>query len=155
MSTIEFPFSDARVKKLVQSAFPGAKSRRTVKFIPREEYRVSDYWDGGSRNTPRFLDLNTYQVKSSECVSQRQTIANPFNLPIYTLTLTPGFVVVEHCFFCGKDMGYRVYYHPGLFIMQGMQLSELSGSDLLRATKLFGLNDVEPKQLSEGDKSNG
>ena len=44
--------------------------------------------------------------------AERQATGNPYGLAIYDVTLTPGFAVVEHCIFCGKDLGYRIYVSP-------------------------------------------
>lgn len=109
---LECKFSE--VKDLVCAGFPGARTRRTVKIEARTSYRVSDYWDGGSRNEARFVRLADLAALTSEAIPHeaRQKIANPFNLPIATITLDPSFCVVEHVWFCGKDLGYRVYVHP-------------------------------------------
>ena len=135
----EIPFSDARVKRIVQAAFPGAKSRRTVKLESRNTYHVSDYWDGGSRNECRFVRLSDLTTMHSESVPRenRQQIANPFGLAIYDVILTPGFIVVEHVWFCGKDLGYRIYYSKELQLDQGQEL--------------FLLAKVETPQLTQGE----
>lgn len=109
---VEVPFAAA--KDMIQRAFPGAKSRRTVKVERRTTYRVSDYWDGGSRNECRFIRLSDMTVMSSNDIpsEQRQKIANPYNLPICEIAVVPGFVVVEHIIFRGKELGYRLYVAP-------------------------------------------
>lgn len=109
---VEVPFAAA--KDMIQRAFPGAKSRRTVKVERRTTYRVSDYWDGGSRNECRFIRLSDMRIMSSDDIpsEQRQKIANPYNLPICEIAVIPGFVVVEHIIFRGKDLGYRLYVAP-------------------------------------------
>lgn len=107
--TIEVKFSE--IKSLIQRAFPNAKSRRPVRIEGCSTYRVRDFWDGGSRDECRFLNLSTLQVMSSEDIPHdvRQKAANPYNLPIATVNLTPGYCVVEHIIFQGKDLGYRIY----------------------------------------------
>ena len=116
MDRIELPFKDARVRSIVCAAFPGAKTRRTIKLTAKSYYHVSDFWDGGSRNYCCFVRLSDLSVLSSESVpkNNRQVIANPYALPIYDINLEAGFVVVEHTIFCGKDIGYRIYFHPCL-----------------------------------------
>jgi len=135
----ELPFSDPRVKRLVQTAFPGAKSRRTVKFESKTTYHVEDYWSGGSRNECRFVNLATMSVLSSEDIprEKRQYIANPFHLPICDVELQPGFVVVEHVWFCGKDLGFRIYYNNVLQLAAG------------NTDTLFSLPSAEVPALSE------
>ena len=109
---IEVKFSE--IKSLMISAFPNAKSRRTVKIEFKETYQVSDYWDGGSRNYCMFVDMLTGNVLSSADIPQnmRQAMSNPFNLPIAKVLLAPHIAVIENTIFCGKDLGYRVYLHP-------------------------------------------
>ena len=106
---IEVAFRE--VQDIVRRAFPGAKSRRTVKIRAARSHRVADYWDGGSRDYSVFLELGTLRTMSSDAIPRevRQEASNPFNLPIADVILTPGFCVVEHTIFCGKDLGYRIY----------------------------------------------
>jgi hypothetical protein len=127
MEQLEVKFSE--VSHLIRRCFPDAKSRRTVKISKRNTYQVSDYWSEGSRNECRFLDLETLQVKSSESVptEQRQQAANPFGLAIYTVTLAPGFAVVEHCIFRGKSLGYRIFLHDERMQQVSANLRNLTG----------------------------
>jgi len=110
----EFPFKDPTIQQLVKAAYPGAKSRRTVGVDARESYHVHDFWDGGSKTECVFVRLEDLAVKhSSEMPDEaRQVMANPFNLPIGDTVLPPGYAVVEHVIFCGKDLGYRIILNP-------------------------------------------
>lgn len=112
MKTIEAKFVD--VRNIITRAFPGAKSRRPVKIEGRDTYSVRDFWDGGSRDECRFLELGSLRVMSSAEIPQdvRQKMSNPYNLPICQVNLTNGYCVVEHIIFCGKDLGYRIYVSP-------------------------------------------
>lgn len=109
MKTIEVKFSD--VRDIITRAFPGARSRRTVKIQASNSYSVRDFWDGGSRDECRFVELSSLRVMSSAEIPQdvRQQQSNPYNLPVCEVNLTPGYCVVEHIIFCGKDLGYRIY----------------------------------------------
>jgi len=120
---IEVSFKE--VASLIQRAFPGAKSRRTVKIAPMSIYHVADYWDGGSRDECKFIELSTMTVLGTSNIptEMRQKIANPFNLPICDVILKPGFIVIEHVWFCGKDMGYRIYCSPDRF--EGLNASNI------------------------------
>lgn len=104
-------------ERLIRLAFPGAKSRRTVKFDQRKSYHVSDYWDGGSRDECRFINLKTMQVISAQEVPAL-TEGNIYNLANGDVELSPGYIVVEHCIFCGKDLGYRVYVSDPLVLSE-------------------------------------
>lgn len=104
----------ASVKDIVLAAFPNASTRRTVKVDVRERYEMNDTWGGGSRTEPRFVHIASLAVVDSSAVPQSalQVVANPFNQPIGTIVLTPGYCVVEHIIFRGKDLGYRMVMHP-------------------------------------------
>jgi len=108
MDQVSVRFSD--VAELIRSAFPGAKSRRPVGISFDKNYRVSDFWDGGSRTYTKFVNLETSQVLSSDALPRenRQVMSNPFNLPIGDVILGLNHCVIEHSIFCGKDMGYRL-----------------------------------------------
>lgn len=107
----KLPFSHPVVRRIVCAGFPGAKSRREVKIECHDKMRISDYWDGGSRDYSAFVRLSDMSSLSSEAIPReaRQQVANPFHLPIADVIITPNVCIVEHTIFCGKDMGYRIY----------------------------------------------
>jgi hypothetical protein len=108
---IEVPFSDASVNAIVRAGFPGASSRRNVKVCVSDSYQVNDYWSGGSRDECAFVDLASLRALSSAALpaEARQQEGNPYKLAIGEVAIVPGFAVVEHCIFQGRDLGYRVY----------------------------------------------
>src|ERR1051326_83385 len=111
---IEVSFSTPEILAIVRAAFPEAASRRTVKVEPRTRVHISDYWDGGSRAYVAFVRLaDMTSVPSSAlprdaCPQQ----GKPLSLTIAGLELAPGFAMVEHVIFRGKDLGYHVSLHP-------------------------------------------
>ena len=133
---IKIPFSDPTVKQIITSAFPGAKTRRPVGIETKTSYHVHDYWDGGSRTYCAFLRLSDMQAVSSEALPEaaRQQNGNPFNLPIGNLPLSPGYAVIEHVIFCGKDLGYRIILHPNNLLSAHRQEEiALMGPNQIRA----------------------
>jgi hypothetical protein len=104
-------FSFKESASLVRRAFPGATSRRPVRVYVTETYACRDFWDGGSREEPRFVELATGRVLSSDSIPRaaRQQAGNGYGLAVADVALTPGFAIVVHSIFCGKDLGYRVY----------------------------------------------
>ena len=117
-NTTEFKFS--QVSGLVQAAFPGAKSRRPVRVEVRESYHVQNYWDGGTRYECAAINAKTkLPVSLEQAGFQMQTQGNPYGLQSGLLKLTQEFIVVEHVFFCGKDLGYRIYAHPSVNVVSG------------------------------------
>ena len=65
-------------------------------------------WSGGSRDNYYGLDLSTGQTKSLP-MSQQAPWGSRREI---TVQLQPGFAVVNHSMFCGKDMGLTFYLHP-------------------------------------------
>ena len=108
---IELPFSSPKVKLIVKAAFPEARSRRTVKVHAATSYTVMDFWDGGSRNYAVGVDLRTLTALPASSIPRkmRQVEGNPFNLPLCELAIPPGYAIVEHCIFCGRDLWYSIY----------------------------------------------
>lgn len=66
-------------------------------------------WDGGSRDKYYAIDFAT--GRQIELPGQ---MAAPWDTSRRDreITLQPGFAVVEHSIFCGKDMGLTFYVHP-------------------------------------------
>lgn len=106
MKTIEVKFSD--VRDIVTRAFPGARSRRTVKIQASDTYSVRDFWDGGSRSECRFVELGSLRALSLADIPYGVRQSNPYNLPVFEVNLTTGYCVVEHTIFCGQDLGYSI-----------------------------------------------
>jgi hypothetical protein len=67
------------------------------------------YWDGGTKSSYGVVNLAT---------GERQPIAQNSAPSFFgidfdgqTIQLKPGFAVLEHSIFCGKDHGYTFYLH--------------------------------------------
>ena len=66
------------------------------------------YWDGGSRTT--FEVVRHDGKRLSLCDTSQHPL---FKRPGETsYKMVPGFVIVEHSIFCGRDMGLRFHVHP-------------------------------------------
>lgn len=65
-------------------------------------------WDGGSKND--------YTVIRADL--ERRQAANPApwinTIEGFSYDLTPEFIVIEHTFFCGKDLGLTFHINPAL-----------------------------------------
>lgn len=64
-------------------------------------------WDGGTHNAYYLLDMMTSQGKK---VVAPAPWDNPFEGQSFYIPL--GRVVVERSYFCGHDMGVRIYANP-------------------------------------------
>jgi hypothetical protein len=65
-------------------------------------------WSEGSRDTYRLVALAT-----GESIKASDDMAAPWDHRVdRTINLVPGFCVIEHSIFCGRDMGLTFYVHP-------------------------------------------
>ena len=91
---------------------PLAQSMRSVTGYTRRAYKLRTvepdaeqsyhaYWDGGSRTSYTFVNLDTWQA-----VPMPGEAANPFRAEAHGRFVLPFNVgVIEHAIFCGKDLG--------------------------------------------------
>ena len=91
------------VRALLQATFPDYGGR-TIKLrawtAPR---RLENYWDGGTRSYWKL-------VRIADGAVAEPTNDNPFEAAAHAeVDLPDGCVFVEHAYFCGKDMGIRIY----------------------------------------------
>jgi hypothetical protein len=107
--------NDPGVREIINAAFPGWKGRK-VHIEPDTSHRVWDFWDGGSRDYTRFVELSTMRSVSSDAIPREalQKEANPYGLAITKdeLPIPPGIAVVIHSIFCGKEGGITIKVHP-------------------------------------------
>ena len=97
-----------QVRKLLRESFPDYKGR---KFYLEFKDRITVYnlnWSGGSKNEYAFFRADNKKA----FVPARPPWDNPFEKQAFDLS--PEVLVVEHCIFCGRDMGITVYAHPKL-----------------------------------------
>lgn len=113
MSRVKAPLSDPYIRNIVRACYPDYRGRKVV-VEAREQARVMDFWDGPSRTYATFLDLATLRTIPAEDFPNRifQTAGNPLGLPIFDIPMREGIALVEHVFFCGRDLGIRIVVHP-------------------------------------------
>jgi hypothetical protein len=74
------------------------------------ERRFRSYWErtSGGNERQRFTAVMKLMTEEIQLVSPiKESIWRDINV-----TLKPGFAVLEHSIFCGKDMGLTFYLHP-------------------------------------------
>lgn len=106
--------SHPRVVAILLKAYPDYRGRLFTVHV-QTQYRVWDFWDGGSRTYTAFVHLPTGRIAGSETIPQalRQTQGNWFNLPITGSFDLPGDVAVaEHRISCGVDRGLCLVLRP-------------------------------------------
>jgi hypothetical protein len=98
----------------------------------------STYWSGGTRSTYRVVELTS--GKQERIAGNGAPDCFGIDLNGQGITLKPGYAVVEHSIFCGKDGGLTFYIHPdnaGKFLTHDDQ--ELSRAELCLLDATGGL----------------
>jgi hypothetical protein len=101
--------NDINVKKVALAAFPDYSGRKFKIDVTDNPIDVRSYWEGGSRNYFNFVRLDNLQAFGE--VPQQSAFDKPIQ-NAGNVSLVPGLVCVEHCYFCGKDLGLTIMVHP-------------------------------------------
>ena len=97
------------VRDMIRRCYPDYRGRK-LRWEARETLHLSPtYWDGGTCHEYVLYELASGQVREVPRQAPRE-MGGPD--PDATVPLRPGFAVLEHVFFCGQDIGVRVYVHP-------------------------------------------
>ena len=102
--TIHIDRPDATMARIAQTIGYTGRHHKLVTYESGATIGYRSYWDGGSRDTYAVVELAT-----------GRSIGLPSNHPMFdpktpeTLPVAPGYVIVEHSIFCGKDHGLT--YH--------------------------------------------
>jgi hypothetical protein len=96
----------------VPTQWRGSYSGKSFKAVVTESMTIpsdAGLWAGGSRDVYRAMSLET-----GEQVRAADHDAAPWDHSRrdQPVALRPGFAVVRHSIFCGKDMGLTFYIHP-------------------------------------------
>ena len=105
---------------IVAAAYPEYTGKK-FRLAFKSTFRMSDYWDGGSRTyvTAVKLEDGQLQMSTPDAVAQ-----NPFNKQAHvTFDIPKNVALVEHIYFHGKDLGIRVVVHPETILLS-MLLTE-------------------------------
>jgi hypothetical protein len=96
------------IGRRVYPSYMGRKFRLTVRDGASSPMSLTSYWDGGSRDYYRVVRLADFAIVE---VPQNGTPFDGLNFGAESLP-APGFMVVEHSIFCGKDVGLTFHVHP-------------------------------------------
>ncbi len=98
-----------QVRPILAVTFPEYRGKK-YRLEYQGKYYPENYWDGGTRSYFKILEKNGQGIKLLE---PGQSFTNPFlgkaNEPF---EIKSNWAVVEHCIFCGKDIGIRIYVNP-------------------------------------------
>ena len=105
MKTIKIATKE--IKWLTEPAFSTRK--RDVRIVISESVSFfNTFWDGGSKNTYKAVQLENGSVANLITGSSPWTAVAEGT----SIKLEPGIAIVEESVFCGKTMALRVYLHP-------------------------------------------
>lgn len=94
------------VRRIALAAFPSYTGRKFAVESFSGPMRLDSNWEGGSRSYFVVLDLASLRhaviPENGTPFSNGGQIERISELPL-------NFAVVEHCIFCGKDLGIRIY----------------------------------------------
>lgn len=96
------------LRKAAFPAYNGRKYRLTVTDTPLTS--MLSYWSGGSRDYWVIVDLAT--MRAATVPENGSGFVPDLNNVESAMLPRPGFAVVCHSIFCGKDTGLTFYLHP-------------------------------------------
>ncbi len=97
----------SEVKAMAHTAFPSYTGRKFKLDNSGRPVNMTSHWDGGSRDQFVILQLGSGQTKP---VPQNGTMFDHIN--VQDTAVPPGFIIVEHTIFCGKDLGITFHVNP-------------------------------------------
>lgn len=99
----------AQIKPLLKATFPEYRGRTFYATFTTHITIHDTNWGGGTRSTWKAIRMDGGKVSALPSYS-------PWNNPTEgaQIELEPGIVIIEHCIFCGKDLGIRFYAHPSM-----------------------------------------
>jgi hypothetical protein len=96
------------VKRLAKLIYPDYNGRK-FRIFEQGSYHLENYWDGGSRTYSVAIDL-----KGNRVMMPSQESQNPYHKEAHLDFVIPeGVGILEHSFFCGKDMGISLVLGTG------------------------------------------
>jgi len=112
---------------MIPAQLRGGYSGKKFKAVVCTEVTIradAGLWSGGSRDTFRFVQLST-----GDAIAASDNMSAPWDASRKDqhITLKPGFAVVEHSLFSGKDMGLTFYVHPDEYGLPRAAPEALSG----------------------------
>ena len=118
--------NNPEIQQIARIAFPNYSGRKFQVLAFSGPKNIHSYWDGGSRDSYVFVNLNT-----------GKTMEVPENGTFYTAAigelkeLPEGIVLVEHSIFCGKDAGITVFVHPNNLTKMLPAPTEVNNNELI------------------------
>ena len=104
------PVTKKDIAPILNASFPDYRGRKFAVDASGSVTFMDICWGGGSKNTYHAVKLDTLE-------SGRLASVSPFSdafrvVEGASLDIPEDVVIVEHCCFCGKDLGIRIYVNP-------------------------------------------
>jgi len=117
----------ADVRPIIEATFPAYRGAKVQVRAAETVLLTGLNWSGGSRN--RYAACTLDGRASGNAGSGNA--APPWRNPVEgaPVAVPAGFVLVQHCMFCGKDLGLRIYVNPS---DMPKMLPPAEGNDLSR-----------------------
>jgi hypothetical protein len=101
-----FKATKVQVKALVGQAFPDYRGRKfSIEFAQTLTLHNLG-WDGGSRNEYVAVDVNAHMLPIGNSYMQFDPLEGK------TFKIPADVVILERSWFCGHDMGIRIWANP-------------------------------------------
>ena len=97
----------SEIKAMARKAFPSYKGRKFQLDNSGHAVDLQSAWNSGSRDYFVVLQLGTDNTKA---IPQNGTMFDHVN--VKATKVQPGFVIAEHTYFMGKDLGITFHVHP-------------------------------------------
>lgn len=129
------------IKKIIEMTYPDWRGRK-IKVKLATKYHPANYWDGGSRDYAKAIDLLTGEV-----VEMTAAATNPYNQVAHReVQIPPHMIVVEHSIFLGKDAGIRIFINPESKLLEEVRLALPAASER-RGHGHADINDLDDHEL--------
>lgn len=131
----EIALENAQVPAQLRGGYTGKKFEAVVTQSVTIPFSAGN-WSGGSRDTYRLVNIET-----GESMAASDDMSAPWDRQRKdrTVELRPGFAVIRHTIFCGKDLGLTFFVHPdnaAKLLPAPMELTMLEKAILI-ATRQF------------------
>jgi hypothetical protein len=109
MQTIYLTGKEPMVRDIARATYPTYAGNKFKLAISDGTVNCASCWGGGSRDYFVFLNLATME-RTGTMPAQSAFDRKVDGLD--AVPMQPGFAIVEHSIFCGKDMGLTIHIHP-------------------------------------------
>lgn len=126
------------VEHVIQATFPEYKGRKVALKAVEKVVVNGLNWDGGSRSCYVGCTLDGKRTGDASIGNAAAPWANPIEGK--EVTVPAGYALVEHSYFCGKNMGLMVYLNPAdmpRYLPESTEELSVEEKNLLRIMRTY------------------